>query len=497
MHDAYQRSLLSVFTEKTSDNTLILTEWSLAIEAFERDFLDNNEKVMQLRLVNEKLNEEIYGLKIEKIKNGEKMTNLKNYEKGEKAKLGKKRKLTENNTENNSDHHSLENDTNNDSGTKSADKSDASLKLEIPDIGPPNPLLISISKAENYTGNESETTTASEQNSADSNSRVPEKISNSDAELNENQLELKRLFLQFTEKVAEEENPNTLLPSINNSTSTSPTSLASPDNEKNSLIVMPTPTNLHKTSTIARMTQHLENHNRADNSTSNNLTNNMTTNIATLPQNLINLAYLQQNFNHQNLTPLNMTRIPQIMKPEQYASLQQQILVQQALTQTHNSSLQQKHINVTHDLRLQQRKRTRIPPSKQELQISEALLHHNRLGEKSQCSICGKFVMQLPAHMQCHSNERKYCCPKCPSKFKRMQTLKQHLPIHLDKPQFRCDICGNTFKQAPNFYGCYENWFKLKPIKKISTLPQRLPEKNRLPSSINEEHEKTFQSILK
>lgn len=225
---------------------------------------------------------------------------------------------------------------------------------------------------------------------------------------------------------------------------------------------MPAPTNLHKTSTIARMTQHLENHNRADNSTSNNLTNNMTTNTATLPQNLINLAYLQQNFNHQNLTPLNMTRIPQIMKPEQYASLQQHILVQQALTQTHNSSLQQKHVNVTHDLRLQQRKRTRIPPSKQELQISEALLHHNRLGEKSQCSICGKFVMQLPAHMQCHSNERKYCCPKCPSKFKRMQTLKQHLPIHLDKPQFRCDICGNTFKQAPNFYLHYKNTHGLK-----------------------------------
>lgn len=325
MHEAYQKSLLRFFTEKSTDNAdLILLEWSQAIQKFEQERCSENDG------------------------------------KENDVKIGKKRKID--------------------------DQDQIIVKeKENLDIGPPNPLIKSI-LAERDPEELQETSTS-------------EESFNDTENLTENQLDLKNLFLQITERgTTSAINKSSVLPSsINNSTSNSSTTLSSPINNVN---------NLHKTSTIAKMTQHLENNKSSHNSNAaaslqNIITDNNTNATTILPQDLANLVSFHFSQNKTTAT------VPH---------------------------------NLTHQILQQYNNQSSSSPSS------------STSSQKSKCPICGKLVMQLPAHMQCHSNERKYSCPKCPSKFKRMQTLKQHLPVHLDKPQFQCDICGNTFRQAPNFY---------------------------------------------
>lgn len=65
---------------------------------------------------------------------------------------------------------------------------------------------------------------------------------------------------------------------------------------------------------------------------------------------------------------------------------------------------------------------------------------------------CGKSFSRkkyLNAHVSCHSPDRPYRCPDCPSSFRRMPELRRHIgSVHSKVKSFKCGTCKKTFARS-------------------------------------------------
>ncbi|XP_058840131.1 zinc finger protein 271-like [Topomyia yanbarensis] len=65
------------------------------------------------------------------------------------------------------------------------------------------------------------------------------------------------------------------------------------------------------------------------------------------------------------------------------------------------------------------------------------------------CSICGKMVLQLKAHMDIHNNKRPFQCNICPLSFKTRNLRMLHRRAHSDYRAYPCrQGCSKTYKSA-------------------------------------------------
>lgn len=63
------------------------------------------------------------------------------------------------------------------------------------------------------------------------------------------------------------------------------------------------------------------------------------------------------------------------------------------------------------------------------------------------CTVCGKYVSQLPQHMRIHTREKPYSCILCDMSFSQNSTLTKHMRIHTGEKPYACEICRMKFSR--------------------------------------------------
>lgn len=61
------------------------------------------------------------------------------------------------------------------------------------------------------------------------------------------------------------------------------------------------------------------------------------------------------------------------------------------------------------------------------------------------CTICGKFIKNLPEHMRIHNNEKRHQCPYCPKAFVSASNYNSHVNIHTRAKMYKCNMCEKEY----------------------------------------------------